>query len=72
MEDFHEDNHSRQGCSGSPPPARPGGLLALDRLENFSVMQMESALVLSYFLASSAHREGLILRATVEIKGPEA
>ncbi len=46
--------------------------LILDWLENLSVMQMDQALVLTYFVRSSMNGRSLILRASVVPSSPEA
>lgn len=44
--------------------------ISLDWLENFSAIQMDEAIVLTYFLRSSAHDHNLIVRASVEPPSP--
>jgi NADH:ubiquinone oxidoreductase subunit C len=46
--------------------------LSLDWLENLSVAQLDDALVLTYFLRSTASREQLILRASLVPRDPRA
>jgi len=42
----------------------------LDWLENFSAMQLEDALVFTYFIRSTRTKERLILRSSVELTSP--
>ncbi|OFZ52840.1 MAG: hypothetical protein A2428_04690 [Bdellovibrionales bacterium RIFOXYC1_FULL_54_43] len=44
--------------------------IALDWLENLSAMQLEDALVFTYFIRSSRTKERLILRSSVELTSP--
>jgi NADH:ubiquinone oxidoreductase subunit C len=46
--------------------------ISLDWLENFSVMQMDEILVVTWFLRSRKHRSRLVLRSTVVPSGPDA
>lgn len=44
--------------------------IALDWLENLSAIQMDEAIVVTYFVRSSVHGHSLILRGSLEPAGP--
>lgn len=42
-----------------------------DRLESFSVMDLNDSLILSYFLFSTSHRKRLVIRGSITPENPE-